>query len=114
MKKISDKTADLMSQLADSMIQDLDLDKELIRDYFPLKKPYRGQASEALLTLETRMKKRLKLKRDLTKAIKGIPNGRDQVDHGTLFTWMNKLTNKDKKAIRQLIAIDATACKRSA
>ena len=63
MKKISDKTGDLLSQLADSMIQDLDLDKELIRDCFPLKKPYRSQASEALLTLETRMKKRLKLKR---------------------------------------------------
>ncbi len=63
MKTISDKTGDLLSQLADSMIQDLDLDKELVRDCFPLKKPYRNQASEALLTLETRMKKKLKLKR---------------------------------------------------
>jgi len=57
--------------------------------------------------------KRLKLERDLTKAIKGIPKGSEQVDHGTLFTWMNKITSGDKKAIRQVIAIDATAVKRS-
>lgn len=63
MKKISDKTSNLLFQLADSMIQDMDLDKELIRDCFPLKKPYRNQAGEAMLTVETRMKKRLKLKR---------------------------------------------------
>ena len=63
MKKISSKTAELLEKLADSIIQDLDLDDEIIRDCFPLQEPYRIQASEALLTLETRMKKRLKIER---------------------------------------------------
>lgn len=61
MKKISDETYKLLDQLVESKIQDLDLDKELIRDCFPLKTPYRNQAGEALLTLETRMKKGLKI-----------------------------------------------------
>lgn len=65
MKKISKKTEEVLDNLLDSMLQDWELDKELIRDCFPLKKPYRNQASEALLTIETRMKKKLKLKSSL-------------------------------------------------
>lgn len=59
--KISDRTRDLLERLEESMIQDLDLDRELIRDCFPLQKPYRKQAGEALLTVETRMRDKLKL-----------------------------------------------------
>jgi len=63
MKSTSKKTLDALENLLESMLQDWDLDKELIRDCFPLKKPYRNQASEALLTVETRMKKKLRLRR---------------------------------------------------
>jgi len=52
-----------LGNLSDSLIQDLDLDKEIIRDCFPLNKPYRIQAGEALLTVETRMKKKLRLRK---------------------------------------------------
>jgi len=62
--KVSKDTLEVLDNLADSIIQDLDLDKELISDCFPLKTPYRSQAGEALLTVETRMKKRLKLERN--------------------------------------------------
>ena len=62
MKHISRKTNELLDNLLDSMIQDWELDKELIHDCFPLKKPYRNQAGEALQTIETRMKKKLKIK----------------------------------------------------
>ena len=63
MKKFSVKTQEVLDNLLDLMLQDSDLDKELIRGCFPLKDPYRIQAGEALLTVETRMKKKLKLKR---------------------------------------------------
>lgn len=59
--KISKNTQDLLEQLWESMIQDLELDDEIIRDCFPLEKPFRQKAFEALLTVETRMKKRLNL-----------------------------------------------------
>jgi Protein of unknown function (Hypoth_ymh) len=59
--KISNETQQLLEDLLESMIKELDLDKELIDDCFPLKSPYRKQAHEALLTIETRMKNRLKL-----------------------------------------------------
>lgn len=61
MKKISDKTNDVLEVLRESIVQDLDLDKELIRDCFPLRKPFSLQAGNAMLTVETRMKKRLNL-----------------------------------------------------
>lgn len=61
MKKISDETHKLLEQIVESMMREGNLDRELIRDCFPLKEPYRNQAGEALLTIETRMKKRLKL-----------------------------------------------------
>ncbi|MDE1765070.1 MAG: hypothetical protein KGI27_02225 [Thaumarchaeota archaeon] len=59
--KISNGTQQLLEDLLESMVQELELDKELIQDCFPLKSPYRKQAHEALLTIETRMKNRLKL-----------------------------------------------------
>lgn len=61
MKKVSEKTLEVLENLSEQLIQDLELDQELVSDCFPLKKPYRSQASEALLTIETRMKKRLKI-----------------------------------------------------
>ena len=61
MKEISDDTQELLDKLIELSIQNWDLDKELAHDCFPLKEPYRNQASEALLTVETRMKKKLKL-----------------------------------------------------
>ena len=63
MKIVSNKTLKVLEDLSDSIIEDLDLDKEIIRDCFPLKKPYRIQAGEALLTVETRMKKKLKIRK---------------------------------------------------
>lgn len=56
--------------------------------------------------------KRLGVKRDLEKAVTAIPKGSSQVDVGTIVAWMRKIQAKDKRAIRQLVAIDATVCKR--
>lgn len=63
---VSKRTTDILEILLESLLQDSDLDKELIRDCFPLKKPFSSNAREALLTVETRMKKKLKLPRTQT------------------------------------------------
>ena len=51
----------------------------------------------------------LGVKRDVSKAMKSTPKGSDQVDMMSIIRWMGKITIQDKKAIRQLVQIDATA-----
>lgn len=57
--------------------------------------------------------KRLQVKRDESKAVAKVPDGSDHGDVGTLKTWMDSLTKNDKKAIKQVVAIDATCVARS-
>ena len=54
----------------------------------------------------------LKVKRDLSRAFVGIPNGSDHFDFGTFKIWMGKIKETDKCSIEQLVAIDATAAVR--
>lgn len=57
--------------------------------------------------------KRLQLKRDLSKARKKVPKGAsDNYDAGTLVSWMNNIQANEKKAVQQLIVLDATAASR--
>ena len=56
--------------------------------------------------------KRLGAWRDKTKAVKGVPNGSDQLDLGTFYTWCDRLKPEDTEAVAQLVAIDATAVAR--
>ena len=71
--------------------------------------------------------KRLGLKRDKSKAVAGIPKGSDQDNFQSFAVWCSKLTSekftkKDeknreedrKKALAQLVTIDATAAARVA
>lgn len=57
--------------------------------------------------------KRLGVQRDLDSAVKGVPNGSDQGDIRSIIVWMDKITKTDKKAIKQLVAIDATCVMRT-
>lgn len=57
--------------------------------------------------------KRLGVKRDLTKAKSGIPRGSDQVDLGSIKTWLSKIQVSNVDAIKQLVVIDATAVVRT-
>lgn len=57
--------------------------------------------------------KRLGVKKDLSKAVKGLPNGSDQWDAGSILTWMAKINPKDDDAIVQLQAIHATCSVRA-
>ena len=56
--------------------------------------------------------KRLGAKRRVVNAKRKVPDGSDQVDVGSFITWLNKVQVGDKKAIAQIVAIDATACRR--
>ncbi len=56
--------------------------------------------------------KRLGAKRRVVNAKRKIPAGSDQIDIGSFITWMNKVQVGDEKAIEQIVAIDATACRR--
>lgn len=53
--------------------------------------------------------KRLQVKRDLSKAPSGVPKGSDQVDVGTLVSFLRGIEKTHEKAVQQLLAIDA-AC----
>ena len=57
--------------------------------------------------------KRLKTRRDLSKAVKGTPKGSDQGDIQSIITWMRKINPGDTKAIEQLVAMDATTVVRT-
>jgi hypothetical protein len=53
--------------------------------------------------------RRLRVRRNVSKAVSGIPKGSDQASPMSVVRWMEKITRKDAKAIEQLVAIDATA-----
>lgn len=57
--------------------------------------------------------KRLGVKRDLSKAVAGMPNGSDQGNVGAIRDWMNKVEKKNRWAVKQVVAIDATAVVRT-
>ena len=57
--------------------------------------------------------KRLHAKRRPENAVAGIPVGSDQVNTGNLVAWMNRLQRGQNRAIRQLVALDATALSRA-
>ncbi len=56
---------------------------------------------------------RLGVKRDSSKAVRGLPSGSDQHDLQSLFVWMAKVRPQHKNAVRQVVAIDATCVARS-
>jgi len=56
--------------------------------------------------------KRLDISRNKAVAKVKVPKGSDQVDIGSLIAWMGKVELGDKKAVKQVVAIDATACRR--
>ncbi len=65
-----------------------------------------------LRTATFRTLKRLEVKRNESKFVPGIPEGSDQHNVRTILVWLDKIKPGDKKAIEQLVAIDATATRR--
>ncbi|KKM08382.1 hypothetical protein LCGC14_1724350 [marine sediment metagenome] len=56
--------------------------------------------------------KRLGVARQPDNARKKIPKGSDQVDVGSFITWLSKIQAEDTEAVKQIVIIDATACRR--
>ena len=57
--------------------------------------------------------RKLRVGRDLSKAVGKMPAGSDQCDTGSIHTWCEKILPTDTVAVAQLVAIDATAVSRS-
>ncbi len=55
---------------------------------------------------------RLGVERDVSKAVTSLPKGSDQGDVGAIVAWLKKIQSNNKRAIRQIVVIDATAAKR--
>jgi len=64
--------------------------------------------AKGLRTVTFHALRRLGVRRDITKAVRGIPKGSDQFDGGSIVAWINKVQPQHKDAIEQLISIDAT------
>jgi len=90
-----------------------ELSKDQFRDVIRMLKrcPIEQAASVRFATFDAL--KRLGAKRDPTKAVRGIPSGSDQVNIRRILDWLDKVGPEDRRAIRQLVAIDATAVARS-
>lgn len=56
--------------------------------------------------------KRVGVGRDTTKAAGKNPHGSVQVDVGSVLDWLARVTPADKKAVAQLVMLDATCCAR--
>jgi hypothetical protein len=56
--------------------------------------------------------KRLGVKRDGRMAARKVPKGSDQGDVGSIIRWMDGIQPTDKKAVAQIVKIDATCCRR--
>ena len=67
---------------------------------------------KALRAISHTALKRLRVRRDMTKAVKGLPEGSNQVNVGSLITFLETVPKKNKEAVQQVIAIDATATAR--
>lgn len=67
---------------------------------------------KALKTATYNELKRLGAKRDGRKAARKIPSGSDQGDIMSIVQWMSRVSPADKKAVDQIIKIDATCCRR--
>lgn len=57
--------------------------------------------------------RRLRVKRDLSKSVEKTPKGSDNRSPMGLVKWMQRIKPGDTAAIKQLVAIDATAVKRT-
>jgi len=55
---------------------------------------------------------RLGLETDLSKAVKGVPDGSDSVDFMSIKVWMDDVNVEHKHAVAQIVAFDATVNQR--
>lgn len=56
---------------------------------------------------------RLNVRPNTSQAVSGMPDGSNQGNIRSFIEWMDKLVRSDRAAIRQLVAIHATAVQRT-
>ncbi len=109
--KIDDET-EIQFEGDVKMSLDTSLDKTQFRNLVRAIKNMGLDRVKNIRTVSFESLKRLKVKRDLTKAVKGIPKGSDQYSEAAVFNWLRKVGPTNKRAVSQVIAIDATAVSR--
>jgi len=67
---------------------------------------------DVLATAVTDTMSRLKFKRDVSKAVKGVPDGSDQTDIMSIVVWLKKVPRRNRVTKRQVVTIDATIASR--
>lgn len=67
---------------------------------------------KALKTATWSTLKRLGVKRDVRRAKRRVPMGSDQGNPRSIIDWLNKVQPEDVEAVRQVVEIDATCCRR--
>jgi len=94
------------------MDYDTSLTKVQFRSLIKLMKTADLGIAETVRSNSFKALKRLKVKRDLSKAVKGIPKGHTEVNVGNIVAWLEKVDPADPKAVAQVVAVDATAVTR--
>ena len=97
--------------MSDDLVQ-IALQKRHLNSMLRQLKTLKLEHVESMLLATKTAMRRLRLKPDPSKAVKGIPKGSDQCDVGSFVTWTRSITKEDKDAIQQLIKIHATAVAR--
>ena len=91
------------------MTYDTSLDKGQIRALVAAIKSMHNEKANSLRRVSFDTLKRLGVKRDMEKAIAGIPSNTNlQFNEASVVAWMNNIDPNDTKAVKQLVAIDAT------
>ncbi len=89
------------------------LGRDRYRKYLRLAKSMKLEDVISLRTITWETLKRLRVPRDLKKAVKGVPKGSDQVNVSDVVTWLRSIPAEgqrkyDRRTVRQLVALDAT------
>ncbi len=89
------------------------LTKQVFAKYVRMAKSLGLEKVREVRTITWEALKRLGVKRDLSKAVKGVPKGSDQLNVSNVILWLRSVPREgedkySKKAVRQVVALDAT------
>lgn len=86
-----------------------EMDRQRFRDVVRMIKKASPDRARQIKQATFAALKRLGKKRNPAKAVAGMPDGTDTFNVRTLFDWMDAIKPGDRRAIRQLVELDATA-----
>ena len=91
----------------------VELSKEQLRHYLRMINRIAPESAKAIAESASMHLARLGVARDLSKSRVEAFDGALSMDVGTLLTWMSKIQTEHKRAIVQLVTLDASASTRA-